>query len=273
MLTRFLTCLGRGRSGQDPRDIELILAGYSYGSMIVSQLGEMQPLLAPFDRPTPGSTAEKINELAAEYATKSLTIEKTGISADGLPAYDSVVAALPEAPQRIAPLVATGPLAPVRPAYLLVSPLLPPISGMLGLGVPTLPKGIMKFFKKAPAEAEEGSEVTLGMETQMFTRHPTFAIFGSNEHFTSAKKLSAWGDRMSELSPVRIPSVSAVRRRSSVTAGPRRASSVSNAPKEPMVLPRLFQYELVEDAGHFWRESSVEGIMRSKIRSWALGLE
>lgn len=239
MVTYLATVAGGRTPSHQPLDVEMVLAGYSYGSMIMSQVGDVSEALAAFTSPAPGSAAEGISRLAREAAQKTLAEED--------------IASVP------APL---DKLPAVKPAYLLVSPLLPPISGMLGLSLPSVPKGIKNLFRsKEAAEVDDAHS----MDSPLFLRHPTFAIFGSDESFTSPKKLSSWGERMSAASPVRTGAQPPRRGSAPLLV---RQGSISGS-RSGSVVQRLFEWEMVEDAGHFWRESSVEGIMKSKVRAWA----
>lgn len=108
----------------------------------------------------------------------------------------------------------TFPMPKVR--YLLISPLTGPISF---LAAPVL--GI-KFWHRAH-------------ESQIFAKHNSLIIYGDQDIFASAKKLSAWVERM-EADP---------------------GSQVSHV--------------LVEGAGHFWIERGVAEELRQSLRTWEAG--
>jgi len=105
----------------------------------------------------------------------------------------------------------------VLAAYLLISPLLPPVSSLISLGT------------SSTAEKEE-------LQTKLST-HPTLAVFGSDDLFTSAKKLRVW------------------------------AQSISAKPSSS------FQFVEINGAGHFWHEEGVEKKMRLAVREWMKGLD
>ena len=111
----------------------------------------------------------------------------------------------------------TGVEPKVRAAYLLISPLLPPVSSLISLGT------------SSSAEKEE-------LQTRLST-HPSLAVFGSDDLFTSAKKLRAW------------------------------AQSISAKPGSS------FQFVEINGAGHFWHEEGVEKKLRLAVREWIKGLE
>jgi alpha/beta superfamily hydrolase len=108
----------------------------------------------------------------------------------------------------------------VEIAYLLVSPLLPPISAFT-----TLPFGLNAL--------RAHSEETL----QKFSANSSLAIFGSDDMFTSGRKLRSW------------------------------AQAIGNRPSSQ------FRFVEVEGAGHFWRSHLVQKSLKIAIREWIQSLE
>lgn len=127
----------------------------------------------------------------------------------------------------------------VVPAYLLVSPLLPPTSLFIapGLAMPSLP-ALLPF----PTAHSRNADVE-----DPLVRHPTFAIWGTNDPFTSAKKLARWAKGMEEAS-----------RSFSVTDAKTKADSEVGG----------FKSVDVEGAGHFWQEQGAMGRLRGEVRGW-----
>lgn len=115
----------------------------------------------------------------------------------------------PISPSRVEPKV--------KPAYLLISPLLPPISSLISIS------------SSSSSEKEE-------LQTRL-SKHPSLAVFGSNDIFTSAKKLRAW------------------------------AQHISTRPDS------AFQFVEINGAGHFWHEEGVEKRLRVAVREWMKALE
>ncbi|KAF2151941.1 hypothetical protein K461DRAFT_279457, partial [Myriangium duriaei CBS 260.36] len=250
LLVRYLAALAKQRNAGQPQEleIELILGGYSYGSLIMSQLGDVADVLAPFQTPQSGTPAEEIALRADDLVQQTLKLELSGTPEGGPPTYHTVTSGGRESDMKQAGTqvsTVSDTLPPIRTRYLLVSPLLGPVAGMLGLGLPTV-KGLKNLFRRADAPPDETAS---SMESALFVNNPTLAVFGTEEGFTSAKKLTSWAERLQAASPVNAAS----------TAGGRQGS----------VVPRLFEWDMVEDAGHFWREPSVEGILKGKIRTWA----
>jgi pimeloyl-ACP methyl ester carboxylesterase len=103
--------------------------------------------------------------------------------------------------------------------YLLVSPLLPPISAFT-----TLPFGLNAL--------KANSEDIL----QKLAANPSLAVFGSDDMFTSARKLRGW------------------------------AQDISIKPSS------RFQFVEVDGAGHFWRSISAQKSLRIAVTEWIQGL-
>ncbi|PGG98294.1 hypothetical protein AJ80_09555 [Polytolypa hystricis UAMH7299] len=114
-------------------------------------------------------------------------------------------------------------------SYLLISPILPPISSL----------ATMSFFASRTNldTIIQGKPVKAGIPDTELITHQTLAIYGSNDIFTSAKKLQTW-------------------------AGQLAAKPGSH-----------FRFEEVENAGHFWHERGTGTEMRRVVREWAGSVE
>lgn len=115
-----------------------------------------------------------------------------------------------------------------RVQYLLISPLLPPISSLATM-FSKLDSHFPSFSQ--PHESTGGLHTSSHSE-HMLTSHPTLAVYGGNDFFTSHKKLRKWAENL-----VGKPG--------------------SN-----------FQFREIAGAGHFWQEEGVEKLMRCSIREW-----
>ena len=111
---------------------------------------------------------------------------------------------------------ATDPATLIAVTYLLVSPVLLPFT--YSLLPPGAPKNI--FAIRGDGEAES-----------LFLKHPTFAIFGDSDSFTSSRRLRGWARRQSE-----------------------RFSH--------------FEWEEIEGAGHFWNENDSLKALSRRIDAW-----
>ena len=240
--------------------IDLVLGGYSYGSLIVTRLPPMQDILRSFQDPAPDTAMSDViqeaSQLAVETRSNLLAISR---GESGL----STASPISEGSKRVSrsPVVYGGDGAHrksresnrvsneglARPSsddaqsikqssypdsgkednehlqrfqvqYLLISPLLPPVSFLLNPSVDSVFGGLGR-------STELINDATL-------TSHPTLAVFGSDDLFTSASKLQAWTKKMQ------------------IASG------------------GLFEWLEVDRAGHFWREHGVEDEMKERIARW-----
>ena len=249
----------------------LILGGYSYGSLIATHLPPYEVILERFAHVSQGTAEAEIRLRASSLAMQwnrdaqmhceinrgrslkapsvhgssrsSITLAMGGdesepgtrrSSRESRRSLDVVRRSLERSHihigRRISGELPTSvetaqPLSPVqlkspRICFLLVSPLLPPISSLA------------TFFSSSskPKSIETDIEQTLA-------DHPTLAIYGNRDVFTSQKKLRVWA--------------LALRRRPS----------------------SLFRFHEVPGAGHFWREHDAEEEMRRQVRMWVEGLK
>lgn len=256
-----------------PHDrMTLILGGYSYGSLITTHLPLYEAILERFAHVSQGTAEAEIRLRASSLAmqwnrdaqmhceinrgrslkapsahgsspSSSMALAMGGeecepgarrSSRDSRRSLDGVRRSLERSHihigRRISGEVPTvletaRPLKPVhlkspRICFLLVSPLLPPISSLA------------TFFSHSSK-----SRSTETAFDQTLANHPTLAIYGSRDFFTSQKKLRGWA--------------LAVRRRPS----------------------SLFRFHEVPGAGHFWREHDAEEEVRRHVRKWVESLK
>lgn len=111
--------------------------------------------------------------------------------------------------------------------YLLISPLLPPISMFATM-----------FSKAGGFRGEDAHPAKPTLATsasradEKFQRHPTLAIYGEKDVFTSYKKHQRWAEQLMAKADSR------------------------------------FTCREIKGAGHFWHEKGVDGQMRGCIRDW-----
>jgi pimeloyl-ACP methyl ester carboxylesterase len=221
----------RGSNALGSHPFQLILGGYSYGSMIATRLPDLPTIHTVFSAPKHGTAAAEIilraEHLAAQTNDEMRTmahsnpqragprqsldhtlvvggdesIDHSRRSRDIRRSHD-IRGSLDLVSQRISsglskksPPKAADNDANEKPestsatsfpgftaqAYLLVSPLLPPISSLAAL----------------PVSRSSNSEDQLAK----FRSHPTLAIFGSKDAFTSAKKLRVWASDLQNANP------------------------------------------------------------------------
>jgi alpha/beta superfamily hydrolase len=193
---------GEGKS----RRIQLVLGGYSYGSLIASYLPDIPSILVPFLSHTPTDAAHRITRIAQELSsvTKNTLDPTPDIPGGQGPAS-------PGDAVEESNVVKDGPSLSefsIDVSYLLVSPLLPPVSVLISLPI--------------------GNNLINDMSMTKFKAKPTLAIWGTNDIFTSAKKLRRWAEEHHQLN-------------------------------------QRFVWIEVQGASHFWQETGVVDKLTSKI--------
>lgn len=157
-------------SGGSPK---LILAGYSYGSMLTSYLPSMESVLGLFAS-TAGkaatqeivSSASQLSESSSMRGSPSPTGELSRKSTD--------------VPSVICPSV----------SYLLVSPILPPVSFFTAFSLLTSGSSLDTVL--------QGTEIKSVRPADNLTAHRSLAIYGNDDSFTSARKLRNWSAELAE---------------------------------------------------------------------------
>lgn len=116
----------------------------------------------------------------------------------------------------------------IQASYLLISPLLPPIS---------LFATMFSRFSNTSADKDDalssiGKRQASASLNEPLVNHPTLAIYGDKDFFTSPKKLRRWAEGLAE------------------------------KPNS------LFRFKEIRGAGHFWQEEGVDIQMRACIKEW-----
>ncbi|KAI9042641.1 uncharacterized protein KD926_005247 [Aspergillus affinis] len=193
------------RPEDGPANVRLILAGYSYGSMIASHLPALDVVADLFENSVAESATYRIRREAERiFALSSDTQETQSRSLTSEGAFS---------------------ISSARICYLLVSPLLPPINMFLTL--------FSKLSLNVGAHtAAQGRNIPCPNLTDQLRAHPTLAMYGSHDAFTSAQKLRQWSQELG-LKP-----------------------------------GSQFQSAEIDGAGHFWRERGAESEARATLREW-----
>ncbi|KAL7954056.1 Alpha/Beta hydrolase protein [Trichoderma compactum] len=180
-----------GVTGQQAASVShhpvLLMAGYSYGAMITTQLPPLNELLEHFASPDSGSNAAQIRLRAESWAEKQSQAlqEARGIAARGQHKAHGTTSN-PASPQ----VPANGKLSPVngfavpQPAYLLVSPLQGLVTHLATMSL------MPSVFSRRSPPPEDGAETKL-------VRNPTLAVFGDGDIFVPVGKLRSWVARLS----------------------------------------------------------------------------
>ncbi|WPG97521.1 Hypothetical protein R9X50_00029800 [Acrodontium crateriforme] len=122
----------------------------------------------------------------------------------------------------------------VSTRYLLISPVLFPFTHTL------CPPGASMF--SSTTATRRGHHQSDGPVGAQFLSHPTLAIFGSADGFTSNKRLQGWAQRQV-------------------------SDSTSKASGQDEREAR-FEWAMIEHAGHFWREAGVMRRLQEQIMRW-----
>ena len=243
------------RSGE----VSLVVGGYSYGSLIARYLPPLEFVLARFVRPTRGTAEAEIrlraehlagawneehrvrrqaragavhggeegkpgarrsreaSRRSVEFIRRSVdrSREKLGLTARREPAE----------PQGETEELVTVEVPAPQTSFLLVSPLLGPVSMLLTL-----------FAKHGQSHGKEkgdhGWESNGVGEDDKLSTHPTLAIYGNDDFFTSSKKLQRW------------------------------AVHLAAQPGS------LFKSVEVPEAGHFWQDPGAQRLLVDAVKKW-----
>ncbi|EMC94501.1 hypothetical protein BAUCODRAFT_124120 [Baudoinia panamericana UAMH 10762] len=113
-------------------------------------------------------------------------------------------------------------LVPVNVSYLIASPVVLPFTTLLC--PPGPPSVALSVSKSSAANGTSGS---------LFLQHPTLAVFGTTDSFTSSRRLRSWAEKQAQLS---------------------KASS--------------FRWRQVGGAGHFWTEDGAMRALQAEVADW-----
>ncbi|KAM0477748.1 hypothetical protein ACHAPX_005511 [Trichoderma viride] len=173
----------------------LMMAGYSYGAMITTQLPPLDQVLEPFSSPDCGSHAAQIRLRAESWAERQTQAVQETRAAMACGQQNASRKTPPSSSEKsssppVAATPAKGKLSPVsgfivpRPAYLLVSPLQGLVTHLATMSL------VPSVFARQKPRQEDDAEAKL-------VRNPTLAVFGDNDIFVPVGKLRAWAGRLS----------------------------------------------------------------------------
>ncbi|KAJ5675551.1 hypothetical protein N7462_008448 [Penicillium macrosclerotiorum] len=158
--------------GSDNR-VQLVLGGYSFGSLIASHVPDLDVMVDLFGTGTASSTSPiyAIGNEARKFAARSMRHVQPS-RADG------------RADDLKFPRGATAI------SYLLVSPLLPPVSQLL-----TLFTALTVTVQGQTSDQARPA----GRPADQLSAHRTLALYGDQDTFTSARKLQRWSAELAHL--------------------------------------------------------------------------
>jgi hypothetical protein len=168
--------------------------------MIASRLPKVEDVSSLFANPASSSPAETISLTAKE-------LSKTGNQGDQNQTQDAEVG---ESKEVGLPTI----------SYLLVSPILPPASQLVTL------------FSSLSSVSIQGRQISTRPPEEQLPKHRTMIIYGTDDMFTSEKKLQDW------------------------------TKALSSEPGS------LVQSREIALAGHFWVEQRFHALLRQAISEW-----
>lgn len=201
-------------SGDWTTSISLVIGGYSYGAMTAMQIPSAEAILGRFQYAIAGSVEAHIVQQAREQTClhdrertdtqQSLTASHHGSTALQLN-LDQV-------------------------CYLFISPILGPLAWAIALSNP---------FASSKRSFREDSTTTGPSLTpdSSFSRHPTCAIYSTNDQFTSLGRLRKWASKIRDVVP---------------------ASNLTTSE--------------VPDVGHFWLEPGALHHLQVLVRAWLVAV-
>ena len=210
---RFLGTGGTSESGrqEESEEVHLILGGYSYGSLVASHLPAIDVLVDLFENASNGTTLDAIRQIARKVSDRTSEISQP-----------QPMNASSSRDQKDG---SKNSLQGTTISYLLISPLLPPVSQFLTL--------FSKFSLDVGMETSaQGKQIPCPKPVDQMRAHPTLAIYGNEDTFTSAGKLRKWSDETTRMPGSR------------------------------------FESREIDGAGHFWHEDGVELQARNVLRDW-----
>ncbi|ENH63899.1 hypothetical protein FOC1_g10008041 [Fusarium oxysporum f. sp. cubense race 1] len=153
-------------SAPRPRPI-LLMGGYSYGGMIVTQIPPLDAILQPFISPIAGSDAAEVRLRAAHLAEQQNINPPTAV--------------VPPEPGEHLPRITD--LTMPRPAYLMISPPQGVVTHLATMSL--LPSALVKNKDPQDVAAEE-----------KLVRNPSLVIFGDEDGFAPVGKFRSWKAKM-----------------------------------------------------------------------------
>jgi hypothetical protein len=163
-------------------NLELVLAGYSYGSMIVSGLPPIDHIKELFEsHPAEASTSSIVSN-AMELGR--LMIELAVLQKFSERATEPEHHVVDQPKRNVGDRMM---IASTYVSYLLISPIFPPVSLFVSTSwLPGTSTDIIILGQKLPA----------GVTQEQLSSHSTLVIYADNDGFTSSKKIRPWVEKL-----------------------------------------------------------------------------
>ncbi|KAI5301346.1 hypothetical protein KEM55_002940 [Ascosphaera atra] len=188
VMLQYLSGLLHGAGEQPLEGVDLVFAGYSYGSMITSYLPSLETIMDLFVR------ARMANASAAAGGASSMQgfLKSLLRLAESAPKSTAIIDTSEDEP-----VTASQPIRPPRLSYLLVSPILPPVSSLTTLTfLRTTPDLSFTLSSKNKSTKETIPSTTL--EDKLRSGHRVLAVFGDSDVFCGISKLRRWAETLEQ---------------------------------------------------------------------------
>lgn len=161
-------------TGSEDRHPKLIIAGYSYGSVLATSLPAMDVMKRLFEPDKEGSSIATIKQEASRFSSLR---------------HESVQTGTDQASEQVETADLT-PITSVDVSYLLVSPVLPPVSFFAAMGL---------FSRSRLGTTVQGENIESPDAQQQLTQSKILSIYGDQDPFTSIKRLRKWTHDMQDV--------------------------------------------------------------------------
>jgi alpha/beta superfamily hydrolase len=154
------------------KQVELVLAGYSYGSMIASHQPNVEDVISIFSKPTSTSITARILVKAKKLIAGEEETEEEYYETEEVQLDDDTASDLPSA----------------KISFLLVSPIL-----SYALGFVTLWGNLSKL------SVQGHNIVVTPAREERLPKFRSLIVYGTDDMFTSEKKLQNWGRKLKDV--------------------------------------------------------------------------
>ncbi|PCH01915.1 Hypothetical protein PENO1_040530 [Penicillium occitanis (nom. inval.)] len=153
------------------KPVELVLAGYSYGSMIASHQPNVEDVISIFSKPTSDSIAARVLVKAKKLVIGEEETEEEYYSTEAVQLDEDTASDLPAA----------------KISFLLVSPILSYV-----LGFVTLWGNLTKL-------SVQGHNIVTPTLEERLPKFQSLIVYGTDDMFTSEKKLQNWTKKLKDV--------------------------------------------------------------------------
>lgn len=166
-------------------NLELILGGYSYGSMIVSGLPNIDQIKSLFESHPAEAAISSIASKAKDVSRMQIELAILQASSDRH--MESETQEIhPTEHSLHAPMTLANPCV----SCLLISPILPPVSMFVSMSWLTGTTTDITIF---------GQKLSAGNTEKQLSSHSTLVIYANDDGFTSSRKIRPWVQKLKDI--------------------------------------------------------------------------